>query len=366
MNIAMMGTRGIPARYSGFETCVEELGARLVERGHQVTVYCRSHHVQLRDPYYRGMELVRLPTIQNKYLDTIVHTFLSTLHGLFRHYDFVLVFIVGNSPVVWIPRLTGAKVVLNVDGLDWQRQKWPALAKKYIRCAEYLATIVPNVVVTDSRVIQEYYEHRYGKASLCIAYGSDVVKVSPGKYLSKLGLGPRKYVLFVGRLVPENCAHHLVEAFSELDTDMKCVIIGDAPYAEEYIRRLKAAAGDSVLFTGYLFGEGYRELASHAYAFVETSEVGGTHPALVEAMAFGNCVVVNDTPQNLEVIGDAGFCYDGTKGGSSLRQVLQQLLSDPSIVREYGAKAEVRAAECYSWQAVTTQYEELFCALASQ
>ncbi len=133
MRIAMMGTRGIPASYSGFETCVEELGARLVQRGHQVTVYCRSHHIKLRDRHYRGMELVRLPTIQNKYLDTIVHTILSTLHGSFCSFDIVLMFIVGNSLVSWIPRLTGKKVVLNVDGLDWRRKKWPPLAKKLIQ-----------------------------------------------------------------------------------------------------------------------------------------------------------------------------------------------------------------------------------------
>lgn len=363
MKIAMMGTRGIPASYSGFETCVEELGARLVTRGHQVTVYCRSHHIKLTERYYKGMELVRLPTIQNKYLDTIVHTFLSTLHGSFRRYDVVLMFIVGNSLVSWIPRLTGKKVVLNVDGLDWQRQKWPVWARKYIQLSEYLATILPNAIVTDSRVMERYYLEKYGKPSVCIAYGSDVQRAAPGKYLERFGLEARKYVLFVGRLVPENCAHHLVEAFAGLDTDMKCVIVGDAPYAEEYIRRLKASAGANVIFTGYLFGDGYRELSSNAYLFVETAGVGGTHPALVEAMAFGNCVVVHDTPANLEVIADAGFSYDGREGAHSLREVLQPLLHDPNLVQEYRERAAKRAAACYSWESVTAQYEQMFAAL---
>jgi glycosyltransferase involved in cell wall biosynthesis len=360
-----MGTRGIPASYSGFEKCAEELGARLVERGHQVTVYCRSHHIKLRERHYRGMELVHLPTIQNKYLDTIVHTFLCTLHASFRHYDIVLMFIVGNSLVSWIPRLTGKRVVLNVDGLDWQRQKWPLWAKKYIQLAEYLATFLPNAIVTDAQVIKEYYMQRYGKSSVCIAYGSDVQRAAPGEYLREFGLEPHRYVLFVGRLVPENCAHHLVEAFAGLETDMKCVVVGDASYSEEYIQQLKAAAGPNVVFTGYVFGQGYHELGSNAYVFVETSEVGGTHPALVEAMAFGNCVVVNDTQQNLEVIGDAGFSYDGTRGSSSLRQVLQQLLNDPDSVQRYRARAERRAAECYSWEVVTGEYEELLFTLVS-
>lgn len=360
MRIAMLGTRGIPASYSGFETCVEELGRRLVERGHEVTVYCRSHHVKYEGTHYKGMRLVKLPTIQNKYLDTIVHTFLSTLHLLPRSYDVVLIFIAGNSLVSFIPRLGGKKVVLNVDGLDWQRKKWPTLAKKYIQFAEYLATKLPNEMVTDSEVIERYYLERYGKRSTRIAYGSDVAPLPPGEHLARLGLEPRRYILFVGRLVPENCAHHLVEAFRGLDTEMKCVIVGDAPYAEEYISSLKATTDPRVIFTGYLFGEGYRELGSQAYIFVETSEVGGTHPALLEAMAFGNCVIVNDTPQNLEVIGEAGLSYDGSLGAPSLRQQLERLASNPALVEDYRRKALERVRKHYSWDGVTHQYESLF------
>lgn len=360
MRIAMLGTRGIPASYSGFETCVEELGSRLVKRGHQVTVYCRSHHMRYQDSHYKGMRLIQLPTIQNKYLDTIVHTFLSALHVLPRPYDIVLIFIVGNSLVSFIPRLGGKKVVLNVDGLDWRRQKWPLWAKRYIQWAEFLATRLSNEMVTDSGVIERYYLERYRKCSTRIAYGSDVTPLPPGEHMARLGLEPRRYILFVGRLVPENCAHHLVKAFEGLDTEMKCVIVGDAPYAEEYISSLKATPDPRVIFTGYLFGEGYRELSSNAYLFVETSEVGGTHPALLEAMAFGNCVVVNDTPQNLEVIGEAGFNYSGERGAESLRERLQALLNDPQMVEEYREKALQRAGEHYSWEKVTDDYENLF------
>lgn len=360
MKIAMLGTRGIPASYSGFETCVEELGRRLVERGHQVTVYCRSHHIKIKEPIYRGMRLVRLPSIQNKYLDTIVHAFLSSLHAAFQEFDITLYFIAGNSLVTFIPRLAGKKVVLNVDGLDWQREKWPTLAKKYIQFAEYLATIFPDAVVTDSRVIQDYYHKTYGKGSTYIAYGADVERAPSGEYLQRYGLRERGYILFVGRLVPENCAHHLVEAFEGLETDLKCVIVGDAPYAEAYIASLKSAENPKIIFTGYLFGQGYRELSSHAYLFVETSAVGGTHPALLEAMAFGNCVIVNDTPQNLEVMGGADLAYDGSLGAPSLRQQLERLISNPALVEDYQRRALERVRKHYSWDRVTDQYESLF------
>lgn len=360
MKIALLGTRGIPASYGGFETCAEELGSRLVARGHSVTVYCRTHHISYKEPYYRGIRLVRLPTIANKYLDTIVHTALSSVHAMGQGYDVVLMFIAGNSPVSFLPRLAGQRVALNVDGLDWKRRKWPPLAKKYIQFAEWLATKMPNAVITDSRRVQAYYRERWKAETTYIAYGADVGALPPGDHMARFGLEPRKYILFVGRLVPENCAHHLVEAFKHLDTDMKCVIVGDAPYAAEYIQQLKAAAGTDVIFTGYLFGEGYRELSSHAYAFVETSEVGGTHPALLEAMAFGNVVIVNDTRENLETIGDAGCSYHGADGGPELARVLRDLMNDPARAEEYRCKARERVNKYFTWDVITDEYEALF------
>ena len=362
MKIALLGTRGVPASYSGFETCVEQLGQRLVQRGHEVSVYARSHHITYDRPTYKGMRLVKHGTIANKYLDTIVHSFLSSLHALTQRYDVALYFIAGNSPVTWIPRLVGTKTILNVDGLDWKREKWPAIAKHYIQFAEYLATKLPNLYLTDSRVVQGYYRDRFGSEPPYIPYGSEVEKRPPGEVLAQFGLEPGKYILFVGRLVPENCAHHLVEAFKQLDTDMKCVIVGDAAYAQSYIASLKATAKDDprIVFTGYVFGKGYHELGSNAHIFVETSGVGGTHPALVEAMAFGNCVVTHNTPENLETIGDAGFAYDGRQGAASLHQVLEELLGNPATVEQYRQKALMRAKQYYSWERVTDAYERLF------
>ncbi len=368
MKIALLGTRGIPASYSGFETCVEQLGQRLVERGHDVTVYCRSHHITYQGNEYKGMRLVKLPTIANKYLDTIVHSFLSSLHALFQKYDIALYFIAANSPVTWIPRLAGVKTILNVDGLDWRREKWPPLAKKYIQFAEYLALILPSAYLTDSRYVQHLYKERFNSEPAYIPYGSDVEILPPGDTLKEYGLEPGKYILFVGRLVPENCAHHLVEAFRSMDTDLKCVIVGDAPYAEDYKTSLKKLAeGDQrILFTGYVFGTGYQELGSNAYLFVESTGVGGTHPALVEAMAFGNCVIVHNTSENLETIGEAGFAYDGAVGAVDLRRVLEELLKTPDTIAAYRLKAQLRAQTVYSWETVTDSYERLFYQLCGK
>lgn len=366
LRIAMLGTRGVPASYSGFETCVEELGARLGARGHEVVAYCRIPHVSYPGRVYRGMRLVKLPTVRSKHLDTIVHTLLSSLHTLGGRYDIALYFNVGNSPLTWIPRVAGQRVVLNVDGLDWKRKKWGRLARAYIRACERWATRVPHRVVTDSRRVQQYYRERYDSASTYIAYGAEPVRTPPGPHLARHGLEPRRYVLFVGRLVPENCAHHLTEAWRDLATDLRCVIVGDAPYAEAYIRSLKAAADPRVVFTGYLFGEGYRELLSNAYCFVETSEVGGTHPALLEAMAAERCVVVNDTPENLETIADSGFAYHGDLGAAGLRPVLERLLKDPALVAEQARRGLDRVRVHYSWDGVTDAYERLFRELLAE
>jgi len=380
VRIAMVGTRGIPASYSGFETCVEELSARLVARGHQVTVYCRSHHIDYPEATYRGAHLVKLPTVRNKYLDTIVHTALSCLHLLSRRPDrpdrpgrpdVVMMFIAGNAPLALLPRLAGLPVALNVDGLDWQRDKWPGPAKRYIQFAEWAATKVPHAVVTDSRAVQRYYRARYGLATTCIAYGATARHPPPGATLARLGLEPGRYILYVGRLVPENCAHHLVDAFAalrdELPPGMKAVIVGDAPYADDYIAALRARArdaGPAIVMPGYIFGEGYWELTSNAHAYAFTSGASGTHPALLEAMACGNCVIANAQATNAETGGDAVLFYDGEQGGVDLAGQLRRVFADPTLLDDYGARAAQRVAERYNWDRITDEYEALFRRLA--
>lgn len=362
MRIAFVGTRGVPASYSGFETFVEELGARLAQRGHDIFVYCRSHHITYPENSYRGMRLVKLPAIPNKYLDTLSHTKLSMYHALYSvRPDVIYVCGQGNAITLYLPRSAGVPTVINVDGPDWERQKWNRFARWFLKTSEKVAVRLADVVIADSREVQRYYRRNYNADTTYIAYGADVPKERPAtETLEKYGLEDRGYFLFVGRLVPENCAHHLVSAFEGLETDKKCVIVGDAPYAEEYKAHLMTTSNPNIIFTGYVFGEGYRELSSHAYVHCLTSEVGGTHPALVEAMAFGNCVVVNDIPTNLETIADAGLSYSGKGGADSLREVLQWTLERPEAVEELREKALARVKREYSWDVITERYEALF------
>jgi glycosyltransferase involved in cell wall biosynthesis len=359
VRIAILGTRGIPANYGGFETFAEELGARLAARGHEVTVYGRSHYVppDLRD--YRGMRLVVLPTIRHKYFDTVVHTALSAIDALARRFDVALVCNAANAPVAAWPRLAGTRVVLNVDGIERRRRKWNAAGRAWYRMCERVATWTPHAVVTDARAVQTYYRERYRTETTFIPYGGDLPQPTGTATLERLGLTPRDYLLYVSRLEPENNADAVIAGYNESGVRMPLVVVGDAPYASDYIARLRRMAGPGVRFTGAVYGEGYRELQSYAFAYLHATEVGGTHPALVEALAFGNCAIVNDVAENREVAGDAAL-YFSASAPSTLAAVLRRVASEPGTVETLRARAGARAREQFSWDRVTDQYEALF------
>jgi glycosyltransferase involved in cell wall biosynthesis len=358
VRFAILGTRGIPARYGGFETFAEELSARLACRGHQVTVYCRE---RFSEPSYRGVRLKSLPTIRHKYLDTIAHTFLSTMHLLGRRQDAVLYCNAANAIFTWAPRLFGIPVALNVDGLERHRRKWNRLAKAWYRASEWLATWMPNVVVTDAQRIAEYYRERYHRDSEMIPYGAESGRVETTEILKRLGLERRGYFLYVSRMEPENNAVPVRQAFERMETSFKLALVGDAPYAAEYIRRVRDTHDPRVVIPGAIYGQGYHELGSHCFAYIHATEVGGTHPALIEAMGRGALTLYLDTPENAEVASDAGLPFTLDRLTSVLNQVLQM----PEEEREnWRARAAERVRTRYSWEAVTDAYERLLTRLA--
>jgi glycosyltransferase involved in cell wall biosynthesis len=365
VRIAILGTRGVPAAYGGFETFAEELGARLVERGHAVTVYGRSHVVPAGTTTHRGIRVRRLPTIRHKYLDTVAHTALSTVDTLLRGFDIVLICNSANAPFALVPRLTGARVVLNVDGLEWQRDKWGGVGRLYSRLCSWLSAQLPVTLVADARVIADWYAKHYHRGTVLISYGTDLRTLPPGAELARLGLEAGRYLLYVSRLEPENNADLVIEAYRRAGgraaLGVPLVMVGDAPYAAEFKRRLGtlAAGTEGVLLTGYLFGEGYVELQSNALAYLQATEVGGTHPVLVEAMGRGACVIANDVPEHREVLADAGLYYEMNDRGSMARQIAA-VVADPELRSRLGKAARVRAEAHFAWADVTDRYERLF------
>lgn len=358
MRIAILGTRGIPANYGGFETFAEELSVRLAARGHDVVVYCRERHGISE---FRGVRLVHLPTIRHKYFDTIAHTFLSTLHLLFHRVEAALYCNAANAIFTILPRIFGIPVALNVDGIERKRRKWNVFAKAWYQVSEYLATILPNRFVTDAQAIREYYQKRYNKDSLFIPYGAETGHVETQGGLEKIGVKPFQYFLYVSRMEPENRALEVRKAFEQVPTPMKLALVGDAPHAEEYIRQVRDTLDRRVLIPGAIYGLGYRELGSWCFAYIHATEVGGTHPALIEAMGRGNLILYFENAENTEVCGDAGLPFrDDAQLVSRIRQTLKMSEFDRNCYRE---KAARRARERYDWDAVTTQYETLLASL---
>ena len=356
MRVAILGTRGIPARYGGFETFAEELSTRLAARGHRVTVYCRERY---RAPSYCGVFLVYLTTWRHKYFDTIVHTFFSTIHLIFHQADVALYCNGANAIFTLAPRIFGIPTLLNVDGLERKRKKWNQLAKAWYAISEWLATFCPAVVITDAQQIKAYYLERYGKRTEFIPYGADTGMLATAESIVKLGLEPGAYFLYVSRMEPENNALLVRESFERVATPVKLALIGDAPYAQEYIERVRDTRDARVVMPGAIYGLGYRELLSHCLAYIHATEVGGTHPELIEAMGRGALVLYLNTPENTEVAGDAGIAFEAT----NLKEKLDEVLTMSNGRRaDWGRRAMERVAERYSWKAVTDQYEALLVA----
>jgi glycosyltransferase involved in cell wall biosynthesis len=363
--VALIGSRGVPGRYGGYETLVEELAARLVERGFRVTVYCRSHVTPPGLRRWRGAELAVLPTVRTKHLDTPVHTLLSCLDAAGRGFDAALV--VNSANALFVPLLSAAGIpaALHVDGIERRRRKWGWFGRAVYALSERLACVVPDALITDAEVIRAHYLERYRADSTVIAYGVEPrpVPAESAATLARLGLEPRRYFLYVSRFEPENNPDRVAAAYRAVGGDLPLVMVGGAPYAGRFIRGFTAGADLRILFPGPIYGDGYRELLSHALAYVHATEVGGTHPALVEAMGYGNCVVVNDTPENREVAGDAGLYFEAARP-ETLSVVLAGLLAEPGTPAELGRRAAIRAAERYSWDNISSRYEELFRRLA--
>ena len=351
--VAILGTRGIPAHYGGFETFAEELSTRLAARGHSVTVYCRERYAQ---PVYRGVALVYLPTWRHKYFDTIVHTFFSTVYLIFHRVDVALYCNGANALFTLAPRVFGMPTLLNVDGLERKRKKWNRLAKAWYAVSEWLATFCPSVVITDARQIEVYYLTRFGKRTQFIPYGAETGKLGTAEVLGQLGLDRGGYFLYVSRMEPENNALLVRQAFERLAGSVKLALIGDAPYAQEYIERVRDTHDARVVMPGAIYGTGYHELLSHCLAYIHATEVGGTHPALIEAMGRGALVLYLNTAENAEVAGGVGIPFEA----ASLQQKLEEVLRMSSEERAaWGRRAEQRVAERYGWDAVTDRYEEL-------
>ncbi len=358
LKIAMIGGRGVANTYSGIETYYEEVGSRLAARGHEVVVYCRTHFTPAMESY-RGIRVHRLPSLKTKHLDTLVHTILSTVDAVPRGFDIIHYHALGPSLFALLPRLFGRATVASVHGLDWQRGKWGRVARTALRACEWASARCPTSTIVVSRTLQRHYLEVQGRTTEFVPNAVLPSPARPPERILARGLQKDGYLLFAGRLSPEKGVHTLLEALRPLRGRKKLVIAGGSSFADTYVQSLHAAAWEDVVFLGNVDRQTMEELYSNCYAFVLPSVMEGLSVALLEALAFGACIITTDIPENLEVVGTAALTFP-PGDVSALRLALEQILDSRVVVEAYRQRAREHAGVQPDWEEVARLTEAVY------
>ena len=372
MKIGILGIRGLPSSYSGYETFVGELAPRLVQRGHEVTIYCRSSLNKEQPAKHLGMKMKYLPSIEHKFLSTLSHTAFATVHATFSGFDMILVVNAANGMFGFIPRLLGRKCVLNVDGMEWLRPKWNSTAKFVFKNSARMGTWFYHEIVTDADEMHRLYAREFGIDSTYIAYGANIEPSTNPEFVAEYGLKPRDYYLIASRLIPDNNADLIVEAFVRSGSKKTMAIAGGADYKgntieQAFIDKLKALSNGRVKFLGHISKPGHiRELHCNCYAYTHGHQFGGINPSILKALGYGNLILALNTPFNAEVLdnGRCGLLYD--KNVASLTAVMQAIEADDAKAEEFRQRAPDRIRERFTWEQITDQYEEMFTKLVTR
>jgi glycosyltransferase involved in cell wall biosynthesis len=366
MRVALIGDRGIPARYSGFSTLVEELATGLVrDHGFDVTVYCRNHYYEDRAPAYRGVRRVFLPAPGGKSFESIVHSNLAILHAALGGFDAALVVDPGNGPFLLPLRLRGTPTAVHTDGLGWQRRKWSPLQQKYYRWSEKASARLAHWLVTDSRAMQAYYRESYRAESSFIPYSGEVGDPPSDEALARYGLEPRGFYLVVARIEPENNVDLIIREYRAAGLDKPLVVVGGSPYASAYADAVAAENDGKVRCLGGVFESAVLNgLYRHCYAYLHGHQVGGTNPSLLRAMYGGAACIAYDVVFHREVLGDAGLFFPPEPG--RLAELFRRIDREPEEMARRGREAQARERALYRWDAVVAGYAELFRALGDR
>ncbi len=361
LRIAMIGTRGVPAAYGGFETAIEEIGRRLVVRGHDVTVYCRTLGNGAPAPReYLGMNLVHLPAVRHKAVETLSHTALSVLHTtMHRLPDAAFVFNAANAPFVPWLGMRRIPTAVHVDGLEWLRGKWGPAGKRYYRWAEEFCVRRADALIADAQGIVDYYDREFQVPTKLITYGAHILRDVPTDRLAELDLRPKGYHLVVARFEPENHVDVIIEGYLKSSASLPLVVVGSAPYAAAYTNRIaeRAASDPRIRVLGGVWDQGQLDqLYAHAVTYLHGHSVGGTNPSLLRAMGAGTAVIAWDVVFNREVLGTGGVFFDSD---STLAPLIEDAELTPHRTEELGSALQGRAEQRYNWDAVTDGYEAL-------
>lgn len=358
MRIAMLGHKRIPSREGGIEIVVEELSTRMVKLGHSVTVYNRNgKHVSggkvKKTDEYKGVKIKRVFTIDHKGLAAMTSSLFATLAASFSNYDVIHIHAEGPAFFSFIPHLLHKKVVVTIHGLDWDRAKWSGFAQWYIKQGEKNAVKYADEIIVLSEGVREYFLKKYGRETRFIPNGVNKPEIKEVDEIKKWGLEKDNYVLYLGRIVPEKGEHYLIEAWKKIESDKKLVIAGGISDTAGYGKELKelAAGDDRIIFTGFVQGRVLEELYSNSYIYCLPSDLEGMPLSLLEAMSYGNCCLVSDIAECVEVVENKGVTFQ--RGNvESLKEKLEWLLGDKEAVEKYKNEAAKFICNKYKWDDV--------------
>ncbi|MEX2567234.1 MAG: DUF1972 domain-containing protein [Cyclobacteriaceae bacterium] len=367
LHVAIVGTRGYPYVYGGYETFVKEMGERLVQRGIEVTIYCHSPLFDKKPKKVNGINLVYVPCVETKSLSQLTNSLLSMIHVCFSKADVVLVVNSANGPFGILTKIFGKPSAINVDGLEWLRPKWKGLGAKYYLFASRLATKLYDQLITDSDEMEKIYLEQFGAPSKMIAYGANPKNSSDSSLIENWDLQKESYYLIVGRLIPDNNADLIVDGFVKSKSKRKLVIVGDVPYHDRFAQKMKGIKDSRLVFTGYVRNqEQLASLYQNCYAYFHGHEYGGTNPAMLKALGFGCAILAMDTRFNQEMLQQGKFGWYFDKNIQSVVKIIEQSESSPEKMDYLRAHSREGLTQKYSWDFVTDEYEVLFKALCKR
>ena len=364
LKIAIIGSRGYPYVYSGYETLVKELSERLVKSGHHVRVYCHSSLFKMKPRQVNGIELVYTPSFKSKFFSQLFNSFFSFIHVCFSKVDVVLVVNAANGPFGLITKIFRLPTAINVDGLEWLRPKWNGLGSIYFKWASKMATIFYDQIINDSDEMRKVYLNLFKRDSKVIAYGANIRKSESLDLINNWNIKQREYYLVVGRLIPDNNADLIVNGFIKSNSKKKLVIVGDVPYKDSYASNLKSIKDKRLVFTGYVKNQNIlAELYHNCYVYIHGHEFGGTNPTMIKAMAYGSAILALDTVFNQEMLQKDKFGLLFKKELISITNMIDYCEKENILVEKFRKESVNGITQKYNWDFITSQYLEVFKSL---
>ena len=367
LKIAIIGSRGYPYVYSGYETLIKELSERLVGRDCEVTVYCHRNLFKEKPALVNGIKLVYIPTIETKSLSQLIHSFLSMCHAVVSDVDVIFAVNAANGPYGLISKIFRKRTAINVDGLEWLRPKWKGLGAIYFKTAARLSTILFDQIINDSDEMRKVYLNLFKKESVVIAYGATIRKSDNPSLIQQWLITPNEYYLVVGRMIPDNNADIIVKGFLASNSTKKMVVVGDVFYKDNYADALKALKDERLVFTGYVNDPHVlAALYHHCYVYVHGHEFGGTNPTMIKAMACGCAILALNTVFNKEMLNNDLYGIYFEKNQEAVRQQINYADQYPKEIKKLRQNSHLGITDKYNWDCITDQYFEVFRRLAEK